>query len=96
MDIDKNITVEADNAEKTGKNNPTEIETENEDKNQITADQIKDKNQITAEQTEDKSRTGKVDNTNELDDSEKKEAHAELTNTGGNYGDDKETNMTEK
>ena len=94
MDVDKNITVEADTAQKTDKNNPTESETENDDKNRITADQIDDKNQITAEQIEDKSRTGKVDNPEKKDD----EDHPELgsTSTGGISNDDKETNVTEK
>lgn len=87
MDIDKNITAKADTADKTDKINPTESETENDDKNRITADQIDDKNQITAEQIDDKSRTGK-DN----------EDHPELgsTSTGGISSVDKETNVTEK
>ena len=87
MDIDKNITAKADTADKTDKINPTESETENDDKNRITADQIDDKNQITAEQIEDKSRTGKDD-----------EDHPELgsTSTGGISSVDKETNVTEK
>jgi len=50
MDIDKNINAKADTADKTDKINPTESETENDDKNRITAEQI-----------EDKSRTGKDD-----------------------------------
>ena len=98
MDIDKNIAVKAGTADETDKINPTESETENDDKNritadqiddknQITADQIDDKNQITAEQIEDESRTGK-DN----------EDHPELgsTSTGENSSDDIETNVTEK
>ena len=98
MDIDKNIAVKAGTADETDKINPTESETEIndknritaaqiDDKNQITADQIDDKNQITAEQIEDESRTGK-DN----------EDHPELgsTSTGENSSDDIETNVTEK
>ena len=98
MDIDKNIAVKAGTADEKDKINPTESETEIndknritaaqiDDKNQITADQIDDKNQITAEQIEDESRTGK-DN----------EDHPELgsTSTGENSSDDIETNVTEK
>ena len=109
MDIDKNIAVKAGTADETDKINPTESETEINDKNRITAAQIDDKNQITADQIDDKNQitADQIDDKNQItaeqieDESrtgKDNEDHPELgsTSTGENSSDDIETNVTEK